>query len=78
MERHDPHSPDASAHAGTFDNTVTSMPAGDVGLSEVFVPAATEALFARGERLRRRLNEAAVAADVPRARRGARQHVPPR
>jgi glutamate-1-semialdehyde 2,1-aminomutase len=65
MERYDPYRPDAFAHAGTFNNNVTSMAAGYAGLSEVFTPAAAEVLFARGEALRRRLNEAAVAADVP-------------
>ena len=65
MERYDPHRPDAFAHAGTFNNNVTSMAAGYAGLSEVFTPEAAEALFARGEALRARLNEAAGAADVP-------------
>ncbi|TQF77743.1 aminotransferase class III-fold pyridoxal phosphate-dependent enzyme [Elioraea sp. Yellowstone] len=65
MERYDPYRPDAWAHAGTFNNNVTSMAAGHAGLAEVFTPAAAEALFARGERLRARLNAAAAAEDVP-------------
>jgi glutamate-1-semialdehyde 2,1-aminomutase len=65
MERYDPYRPDAWAHAGTFNNNVTSMAAGYAGLSEVFTPAAAEALFARGERLRTRLNATAEAEDVP-------------
>jgi glutamate-1-semialdehyde 2,1-aminomutase len=65
MERYDPYRPDAFAHAGTFNNNVTSMAAGYAGLSEVFTPAAAEALFARGERLRTRLNATAEAEDVP-------------
>ncbi|WP_439578814.1 aminotransferase class III-fold pyridoxal phosphate-dependent enzyme [Elioraea sp.] len=65
MQRYDPYRPDAFAHAGTFNNNVTSMAAGHAGLTQVFTPQAAEALFARGEALRARLNEAAVAAAVP-------------
>jgi glutamate-1-semialdehyde 2,1-aminomutase len=56
MERYDPRRPDAIPHAGTFNNNVLTMAAGYAGLSQLFTPAAAEALFARGEALRARLN----------------------
>jgi glutamate-1-semialdehyde 2,1-aminomutase len=40
------------------------MAAGHAGMSEVFTPAVADALFARGEALRARLNGAAAAAGV--------------
>jgi len=50
------HRPDALPHAGTFNNNVWSMAAGRVALGEIFTAEAAEALFARGEALRARLN----------------------
>lgn len=43
-------------HAGTFNNNVLSMAAGEVAMGEIFDAAAADALFARGEALRARLN----------------------
>ncbi|MGX9964433.1 aspartate aminotransferase family protein [Roseomonas sp. F4] len=44
------------AHAGTFNNNVLSMAAGKVALGDIFTAEAAEALFARGEAMRARLN----------------------
>jgi glutamate-1-semialdehyde 2,1-aminomutase len=57
MSAYDPRRPDALPHAGTFNNNVLSMSAGYAGLTELFPPNASLALFARGERLRTRLSE---------------------
>ncbi len=59
MERYDPRRPDAFPHAGTFNNNVLTMAAGYTGLSQLFTPAAADALFARGEALRAKLNAVA-------------------
>ena len=56
MERYDPRRPDAIPHAGTFNNNVLTMAAGVAGLTRLFTPAVANALFARGESLRARLN----------------------
>ena len=56
MARFDPRRPDALAHAGTFNNNVLSMAAGIAGLTELFPPAAADALTARGDALREQLN----------------------
>ena len=56
MDRYDPRRADALPHAGTFNNNVLTMAAGVAGLTELFTPAAADALFARGEALRTRLN----------------------
>lgn len=56
MDRYDPRRADALPHAGTFNNNVLTMAAGVAGLTELFTPAAADALFARGEALRARLN----------------------
>jgi glutamate-1-semialdehyde 2,1-aminomutase len=56
LDRFDPRRPDAWPHAGTFNNNVLTMSAGLAGLTEAYTPAAAEALNARGETLRRRLN----------------------
>jgi glutamate-1-semialdehyde 2,1-aminomutase len=65
MARFDPARPDAFAHAGTFNNNVTSMAAGLAGLREAFTAEAARRLNEAGERLRRRLNEAAARCDAP-------------
>jgi glutamate-1-semialdehyde 2,1-aminomutase len=57
MAAYDPRRPGAVPHAGTFNNNVFSMAAGHAGLTEVFPPEASRALFVRGEGLRAELNE---------------------
>jgi glutamate-1-semialdehyde 2,1-aminomutase len=57
MEQFDPRRHGALAHAGTFNNNVVTMSAGIAGLTHVFTPAAVEALNARGDALRTRLND---------------------
>jgi glutamate-1-semialdehyde 2,1-aminomutase len=56
----------AVPHAGTFNNNTLSMTAGHAGLSGVFTAEASDALFDRGEALRRRLDEVChqAAADI--------------
>lgn len=56
MSRFDPHRADALGHAGTFNNNVLTMAAGLAGLEQVLTAAALDALNARGDRLRDRLN----------------------
>ena len=56
MEHFDPRRPGAFPHAGTFNNNVLTMAAGVAGMTRLFTPEAAEALFARGEALRSRLN----------------------
>jgi glutamate-1-semialdehyde 2,1-aminomutase len=56
MQQFDPRRPGALAHAGTFNNNVVTMAAGVAGLTKVFVPGAVQALNARGDVLRERLN----------------------
>jgi glutamate-1-semialdehyde 2,1-aminomutase len=65
MERFDPRRPDAIAHAGTFNNNVLAMAAGVAGLSRVLTAAECERLFGLGERLRDRLNAAALRRRAP-------------
>lgn len=64
MDQFDGHRPGALPHAGTFNNNVLSMAAGLVAMGEVFSASVAEDLWARGEALRARLNEAARAAGV--------------
>ena len=52
-------------HAGTFNNNVMTMAAGIAAMGAVFTPTVAEALFARGEALRDRLNGVCGAAGVP-------------
>ena len=56
MDRYDPRRADALPHAGTFNNNVLTMAAGVAGLTEIFTADAADALFARGEALRARLD----------------------
>jgi glutamate-1-semialdehyde 2,1-aminomutase len=56
MQQFDPRLPGALPHAGTFNNNVVTMAAGIAGLTKVFTPAAAQALNARGDSLRTRLN----------------------
>jgi glutamate-1-semialdehyde 2,1-aminomutase len=65
MDLFDPRRPDALPHAGTFNNNVLTMSAGLTGLTEVYTPAAAQALNARGDALRERLNALCRAADAP-------------
>jgi glutamate-1-semialdehyde 2,1-aminomutase len=65
MELYDPRRPGALPHAGTFNNNVLTMAAGLAGLTRVYTPSACEALNARGERLRARLNDLAKAEGAP-------------
>jgi glutamate-1-semialdehyde 2,1-aminomutase len=65
MARFDPRHAEALPHSGTYNNNVLTMAAGVVGLSEVFTPAAADALNAAGDALRERLNRLAREAAVP-------------
>jgi glutamate-1-semialdehyde 2,1-aminomutase len=56
MQQFDPRIPGALPHAGTFNNNVVTMAAGIAGLTKVFTSAAAQALNARGDALRTRLN----------------------
>jgi len=65
MDLFDPRRPDALPHAGTFNNNVLTMAAGLAGITEVYTPDAANALNARGDALRDRLNALCKAADAP-------------
>ena len=58
MARFDPRRPDAFPHAGTFNNNVLTMSAGLAGLTQIYTAEAAQALNARGDALRARLNAA--------------------
>jgi glutamate-1-semialdehyde 2,1-aminomutase len=58
MERFDPRRADAFPHAGTFNNNVLTMSAGLAGLTQIYTAEAAQALNARGDALRTRLNAA--------------------
>jgi glutamate-1-semialdehyde 2,1-aminomutase len=58
MGQFDPRRPNALPHAGTFNNNIVTMSAGVAGLRNVLTRAAADALNARGEALRQRLNAA--------------------
>jgi len=64
MELYNPHRPGALPHAGTFNNNTLTMHAGVAGLEQLFTPEAADALFARGEGLRERLNALCAAAGL--------------
>jgi glutamate-1-semialdehyde 2,1-aminomutase len=65
MDLFDPRRADALPHAGTFNNNVLTMSAGLTGLTEVYTPQAAEALNARGETLRAKLNALCRVANAP-------------
>ena len=65
MARFDPRRADALPHAGTFNNNALTMAAGTVGLRDIFTPEAADALNARGDALRARLNDMFRGAGVP-------------
>jgi len=56
MAQFDPRVAGALAHAGTFNNNVVTMSAGIAGLTQVLTAEAIEAINARGDALRTRLN----------------------
>jgi len=60
MAMFDGHKPGTLPHAGTFNNNVLSMAAGNVALGEIFDRDAAEALYQRGEKLRAACNAAAA------------------
>jgi glutamate-1-semialdehyde 2,1-aminomutase len=64
MELFDPTKPNSLPHAGTFNNNVLTMAAGVAGYGEIYTPAVADALNARGEKIRERLNEACRKAGV--------------
>ena len=61
----DPRRPDALGHSGTFNNNMLTMNAGAAGLTRVFTAEAAEALNARGDALRGRLQGVIDAAGAP-------------
>jgi glutamate-1-semialdehyde 2,1-aminomutase len=65
MDLFDPRRADALPHAGTFNNNILTMTAGLTGLTEVYTPDAANALNARGEALRNRLNKLCQEAGAP-------------
>ena len=58
IDMFDPRRANALPHAGTFNNNVLTMAAGLAGLTQIYTPEAADALNARGEALRERLNAA--------------------
>jgi glutamate-1-semialdehyde 2,1-aminomutase len=56
MGQFDPRRPNALPHAGTFNNNIVTMSAGVAGLTTVLTRSAADALNARGDALRQRLN----------------------
>jgi len=56
MDLFDGHRPGALVHSGTFNNNVMTMAGATVAMGEIFNASAADALFARGEILRARLN----------------------
>lgn len=65
MDLFDPRRADALPHAGTFNNNVLTMSAGLAGLTQVYTPDAANALNARGDALRQRLNALCQTAGAP-------------
>jgi glutamate-1-semialdehyde 2,1-aminomutase len=57
MELFNPAHPNALPHAGTFNNNTLTMTAGRVAIEEIYTPEVCEALNARGEALKARLND---------------------
>lgn len=65
MAMYDPERPGSLPHAGTFNNNVLSMSAGVVAMGEIFTEETSEALRARGEKLRADLNAVCAKHKVP-------------
>ena len=57
MARFDPRSPEAVAHAGTFNNNVITHAAGVAAMTQVYTPEIARTFNARGEAFRERLND---------------------
>ena len=64
MERFDPRRGDHLPHSGTYNNNVFTLSAGIAGLTRAYTPEAAQTLNARGEALRKRLNEIVQRAGV--------------
>ena len=64
MDRFDPRRGDHLPHSGTYNNNVFTLSAGVAGLTRAYTPEAAETLNARGEALRKRLNEIVQRAGV--------------
>jgi glutamate-1-semialdehyde 2,1-aminomutase len=65
MAAFDPHRGGTLTHGGTFNNNVVTMAGGVAALGEVLTPAALDALFGRGERMRARLAEILAGSGLP-------------
>ncbi len=65
MAQFDPRRPNAIPHAGTFNNNVLAMAAGLAGLTRIAAPEVLDAHFARGERLRARIDAVGERHGVP-------------
>ncbi|HEX9031247.1 MAG TPA: aminotransferase class III-fold pyridoxal phosphate-dependent enzyme [Streptosporangiaceae bacterium] len=65
MDLFDPARPGALPHAGTFNNNVVSMAAGQAGLTRVYTAEVAERHTARGDALREELAGAFAAAGAP-------------
>jgi glutamate-1-semialdehyde 2,1-aminomutase len=57
MRRFDPTAPDTFVHSGTYNNNATTMAAGVAALSTIYTAEAAQALNAKGNRLRERMND---------------------
>lgn len=65
MDLFDPARPAALPHAGTFNNNVASMAAGQAGLTRVYTPEVAERHTRKGDELREDLARAFLAAGAP-------------
>lgn len=65
MDRFDPARPDALPHAGTFNNNSLTMAAGVAAIDHYLTAEALDALFARGEAFRARLNRVFATSGLP-------------
>ena len=65
MRRYDPRSPDALAHAGTFNNNVITHAAGSTGMTRIYTPERAERFNAWGQAFRDRLNAAIARHGLP-------------
>ena len=65
MNRYDPRSAGAFAHAGTFNNNVMTHAAGATAMTQVYTPEVAETFNARGDALRGRLQDVAARHSLP-------------
>lgn len=65
MAAFDPSRGGTLTHGGTFNNNVVTMAAGAAAVRELLSADVLDALFRRGEELRRRLNEVFAASQLP-------------